>query len=1000
MKLPSLLPSALLLACALPLTALSQEPLPNQTSADSFLSQHGDGWRTVYEPVSGNTAFVYGSSFSVGFKPATDFEFEAAARLVVDDNPELFGFSSEGLVLDQVKYLNLSRVGSSDKVAVLFRQEVAGVPVMNGSVSILFDRASGNVLALDTTGVPVSDALNVYPVSSPEQALAAAGPAYEAEIGFAFDRVDDMDVVVVGPSAFFGTKSPLTNLGPTLAYVFDLSNPGVFTPEGIPAVGRVIVSAAGDLSVLKAYSTAHALDGNVKGNVNLGEEPNTPSNQEQPNLPNMYVRQNGSSGSILDTTDVAGNYDVGSATYTLFFELRGPWVNVNNYIGSDSSFTLTNVSGPGNDVLFNPTKTEYPTAEVAGFYWVNYFHDWIVGVDPGDTTMNASLLTYVNRNDMTCNAYYTNSTINLMVSSGSCANTAYSDVILHEEGHWANERYNGSVTGAFHEGNADAFCYYMTDDWCLRHFIGTSCLRSALQTSVKKCNTDGDETCNGGSSHTEGQALASALWAVRANLNTSLGNGPGDAVANALFSGWMNVYNDGGILNVIQDHWLVLDDDNGNLGDLTPNFVDITGGFAAYNWPAFPDLLITPVAVPATNATVGNMVAMPITVTVQSLLGGTITGVNVHYATVGGFASLPMTATGNPNEYSGTIPGAPSPNSIHWYVSAASSLGSSAYYPGSGADNPELYHSGVLVIYNSYDFEAAGDEGWTHVSLSGGTSGDQWERANPAGSNAGSDPGAAHSGTKIWGTDLSTTGNDGLYEPSASGELRSPTFNLSAAGTVRLQYRRWLAVEEGLYDDAILFVNTTNVFHNQYSGHHLDTEWMLHDLDISAQAAGNPSVQIKYRLTADGGLEFGGWNIDDFMLYRVDAAPTGFFANYGNGYAGTGGVIPTITGTGTPGPGQSISVDIGGGLPNALCLFFLGTSQTSIVLPSGAELLVGNLIGGAGYLLALDGAGTLSLPATLGPAASGDVFMQALLQDVGAGNGKYSATNGLQLSIP
>ena len=1000
MKLVSHLASTLVLACVLP-TALSQEPLPNQTSADSFLSQHGEGWRTVNDPVSGNAAFAYGESFSVGFKPATDFEFEAAARLVVDDNPEFFGFSSDGLVLDQVKYLSLSRVGSSDKVAVLFHQEVDGVPVMNGNVSILFDHASGKVLALDTTGVPVNDDLSIYPASSPAEALAAAAPAYQAEIGVAYGQVDEMDVMVVGPSAFFGYKSPLTDLGPTLAYVFDLSTPGALSNEGIAAVGRVIVSAAGDLSVLKAFPTAYALDGNVKGNVNLGQEPNTPSNQEQPNLPNLWVRQNSSSGSILDTTDINGNYNAGTGPLTLFFELRGPWVNVQNYNATDASFTLSNVSGSGQDILFNPTKVEATTAEVAGFYWVNYFHDWIVGVDPSDTTMNASLLTYVNRTDLTCNAYYTGGTINLMVASGSCANTAYMDVILHEEGHWANERYNGSVSGAFHEGNADAFTYYMTDDWCLRHFIGTSCLRSALQTSVMKCNTDGDESCHGGSSHTEGQALASALWAVRDNLNTTHGNAPGDAIADALFSGWMNVYSDSSILNVIQDHWLALDDDNGNMSDLTPNFVDITGGFASYNWPAFPDLLISPVAVPATNDTVGDLVAMPITATVQSLLGGTVNGVYINYAPDGsGYTSIAMGPTGNPNEYSANIPGVASPNSVRWYVSASSSLGSNAYYPASGADNPELYHSGVLVVYNSYDFEAAGDEGWTHVSLSGGGVGDQWERANPAGSNEGSDPGAAHSGTKVWGTDLSTTGNDGKYEPNASGELRSPTFNFSAVSKVKLQYRRYLAVEEGIYDDSILFVNSTNVWRNQLNGHHLDNEWMLHDLDITAQAAGNSSVQVKYRIVADGGVEFGGWNLDDVMLYRVDAATTGFFANYGNGYAGTGGVVPTISGTGTPGPGQSVSVDIAGGQSNALCLFLLGASQASVVLPSGAELLVGNLIGGAGYLLVLDGTGSLSIPATLGPAASGDLFMQALLEDTGAGNGKYSATNGLQMSIP
>lgn len=998
MKTQSLLALALFGLFAAPASA--QEDALDRTSADTFLALHGDTWRVVQEPVSRNPAFIYGDSFSAGFVPANDTQYEAAGRKVVDDHPELFGFDSGTLVLEQVKHLNLSRIGSSDKVAVLFRQEVDGLPVFNGGVSILFDRASGRVLALDTTGVPVNEKLSIFPVSSLAQAVAAAAPAFQEAIGVPFEQVDDYSMAIVGPSAFFGFKSPLTNLGPTLAYVLDLSAPGALSKDDVPAVGRVIVSAAGDLSVLKAYPTAHAIDGNVKGNVNLGDEPNTPSNQEQPDLSGMHVRQNGAGGSILATTDANGNYNAGGGTNTLFFELRGPYANVNNAAGADASFTLTGATGSGNDVLFNPTKAEFTSAEVAGFYWVNYFRDWMAGVDAGDTTMNAQLPTNVNRNDLTCNAYYTSGTINLQRAEGSCANTAYADVILHEEGHWANVRYNGSVTGAFHEGNADVFDYYMTDDWCLRHFIGTGCLRSALQTSIKKCPTDGDESCNGGSSHTEGQALASALWAVRAHLNTTLGNAAGDAVADALFSGWMNVYNDGAILNVIQDHWLALDDDNGNMSDLTPHFGDITAGFSDYGWPTFLDVEISPVSVPATNAEVGHLEAVTITANIESLLGGTITGATVSYATGGGFTAIPMSGTGNPDEYSAVIPGVASPNSIRWFITGNGSLGTSSTYPAGGADNPERYHAGVLVIYAAYDFEAATNEGWTHVSLSGGSLGDQWERANPAGSNASSDPDQAYSPTKVWGTDLSTTGFDGMYEPNSSGELRSPVFDLSAASQVRLQYRRWLAVEEGIYDDAQIFVNTTKVFNNPASGHLLDSEWFLHDLDISAPAAFNSAVQIKYRLRADGGLEFGGWNIDDFMLYRVDPAPNGFFAQYGTGFPGTGGVVPTLSGTGTPNPGNSVTIDVAGGQPSALGLFLLGTSPASNTLPNGVVILVDNLIGGAGILFPLDGSGNLTIPLTLGAGSSGDYYMQALLADTGGPNGKYSATNGLQMLVP
>lgn len=992
--------TALTGAALLATVATAQELPRKMTSADSFLEERGEDWRVVNEPASGNPAFVYGSRYSLGVAPRTEAGFIAAAKQVVNENTDFFGFDSVSLELTQVKYLNLSRIGSSDKVAVLFDQVIDGIPVFNGSVSILFDQNSGDVLALDSTGVPFAQEAALFPVSDTDEALAAIQPEFTALMGSPFTQVDDFQVQVFGPSAFFGAKNALTSRGATLGYVFDLSAPGSLDREGLPVSGRAYVSAEGDLTVFKLHSLVYNASGNVKGNVNLGQEPNTSSNQEQPNLEHMHVRLNNSGGALQDTTDASGNYDSGGGTETLFFELRGPWVNVNNFGGSDSSFTLSSVSGSGNDVLFNPTKGEFTTGEVAGFYWVNTFHNWVKATDAGDTTLDSALPTNVNRNDLTCNAYYTGGTINLQRAEGSCANTAYQDVILHEEGHWANVEYNGGVTGAFHEGNADAFTYYITDDWCLRHFIGSGCLRSALQTSVMKCPVDGDESCNGGSSHTEGQAIASALWAVRDNLNTTHGNATGDSIADVLMSGWMNVYNDSAILNVIQDHWLALDDDNGDLGDLTPNFGDITSGFAAYNWPAFPDVLISNVAGPATNAEIPDLAGTVITADIQALLGGSsITSASLFYSTGGAFSSVAMSPTGNPNEYSGTIPGFISPNSVRWYISADSSGGNTGNWPAAAPDNFEMYHHGIVVVYNSYDFEGGSDEGWTHVSLSGGSSGDQWNRNNPANSNAASDPGQAYSGTRVWGTDLSPTGFDGLYEPNASGELRSPTYNFSGESEVRLQYRRWLAVEESQYDDADIRINNTLVYKNPASGHTLDTEWMLHEIDISAQAAGNSSVQVKYRITADGGLEFGGWNLDDLMLYRVDPTPTGSFTQYGTGFPGTGGNTPDLDGTGNPVVGNLVSIDVTNGLSSGIGLLLVGNTQSSIPLMGGGFLLTSGILETS--LLTLDGSGSTSLSGTLTPGASGNTYyFQFFGQDTGSANSKYSASNGLRMIVP
>ncbi len=983
-------------------TAPAQEVQPATASADKFLAEMGDHWRVVNEPITGSPAFVYGDRIPVALTPRTDRGYEETARQVVNENFELFGFGADSLELRKVHHLNLSRVGSSDKVAAIFDQVVDGVPVWNGAVSVLFDAASGDVVALDTTGVPYAQNVALVPGSSTSQALAAAETAYAAQFGVSASSIDSVDVALIGPSAFFGWKSPLRDRGATLAYVIELSTPGIFTGEQLPAQGRVFVSAEGDLSVFKVEPTAHAIDGKVEGRANAGQEPNTPANQETLPLRNMWVRNGSAGGAILATTGANGTYNTGTTGPTnLFFELRGPFCDVDNDdpTNVDATVVLANATGSNQNVLFNPTMSEFPTAEVAGFYWVNAFREWVVSVDPSDTTMNFSVFTEVNKDDLTCNAYYDGNSINLERAESNCQNTAYSDVILHEEGHWANEVYNGGVTGAFHEGNADNFAYHINDEPCLNHFIGSGCLRTALQTSVKKCATDGDESCNGGASHTEGQALASAMWAVRTRLNTTHGAAIGDAISNALFLAWMNTFNDGAILNVIQDHYIALDDDNGNLSDGTPNFADITTGFQAYNWPAPPDLTISITNAPAANAEIAHLAPVSITANIASLQG-TVTAATIHYAPEGqAFTTLPMTATGNPNQFSGTIPGVASPNRVRWYVGATSSAGGIDTSPKGAPTNTNVYIVGTVVLLQNFNFDAGNDQGWTHVALSG-SNGDQWQRGSPINSNEVTDPPTAFSAPSVWGTDLSLTGFDGKYEPNGSGELRSPTFNFSGESKVYLQYRRWLAVESGNFDQADIRVNNTLVWQNPSSANLIDTAWVTHDLDITAQAAGNPSVQIRYRLTSDAGVEFGGWNIDDFRIYRVDPSPGGFFAQYGAGCPGTGGVTPSLSGSGVPISNGSITVSVANGRPNGAGLLLVGLTQASVNIGAGCTLLVGSTIG-AGVPLTLNGAGAVSLPATLpGSLPTFDVFMQFFGADAGAANGVYSTSNGLQMHLP
>ncbi|MDP6849495.1 MAG: hypothetical protein QF524_01010, partial [Planctomycetota bacterium] len=47
------------------------------------------------------------------------------------------------------------------------------------------------------------------------------------------------------------------------------------------------------------------------------------------------------------------------------------------------------------------------------------------------------------------------------------------------------------------------------------------------------------------------------------------------------------------------------------------------------------------------------------------------------------------------------------------------------------------------------------------------------------------------------------------------------------------------------------------------------------EIDISQWADNNPNVKIRFTLDSDGGLELGGWAIDDFELLTIDGVPGG-----------------------------------------------------------------------------------------------------------------------------
>ena len=316
---------------------------------------------------------------------------------------------------------------------------------------------------------------------------------------------------------------------------------------------------------------------------------------------------------------------------------------------------------------------------------------------------------------------------------------------------------------------------------------------------------------------------------------------------------------------------------------------------------------------------------------ITSQTAASVSSVTLHYSTDGvNFTGLPMASVGN-DDYEALIPGLGSPVTISYWIEALDTAGGSEIEP-TGADlgaTPHSFFVGQKTVIYTIDFEGGSDAGWTHGQIA---TQDDWQRNVPNG--LGGDPSSAVSGSFVWGNDLGPSGFNGTYQPNVNNWLRSPSLDASGTTSLNLEFERWLTVEDATYDQAQVVVNGQVVWENSSAGDTVDSAWNHMNLDITAQGAGDPSLQIEFRLISDGGVEFGGWNIDDVVLSVQGPAPPPPAPNFTlapSSVPAIGWVPITATGTGL---GGVTNVTIGG----FTALFTQGAGEVTFLAPPATSL--------------------------------------------------------------
>ena len=203
------------------------------------------------------------------------------------------------------------------------------------------------------------------------------------------------------------------------------------------------------------------------------------------------------------------------------------------------------------------------------------------------------------------------------------------------------------------------------------------------------------------------------------------------------------------------------------------------------------------------------------------------------------------------------------PGTAHYYVvravdaagnedSNGVELSGTPYGPGGG--NQNLFFD---------DFES--DLGWSFVGAG------EWARTSPSGGTAPyglPDPASAYGGSNVIGNDL--VGAGGEYSNNiVASTATSPAIDCSAATTVQLSFRRWLNVETSSWDKATIYVSNdggTWIQVWQNAGEITDSSWSLQTYDITAVAAGQSTVYVRFQLDTDTSWQYTGWNIDDLSV--------------------------------------------------------------------------------------------------------------------------------------
>ncbi|HEY5920665.1 MAG TPA: hypothetical protein VIV11_03300 [Kofleriaceae bacterium] len=540
--------------------------------------------------------------------------------------------------------------------------------------------------------------------------------------------------------------------------------------------------------------------------------------------------------------------------------VSGTFVCVLDQAGSPATTTWT--VPPGGTAVWDLASDELGDAQLTTYVHANLAKARARIINPSVAPwLDTRSLFFVNENG-SCNAYSTGNDVHFFRESATCANTGrLADVIYHEFGHSLHN--NSVITGMgkyeihLSEGLSDFFAANLTGDPAVGRgfYLDASPLRDIDPLGSERVypvDFDFDP-------HLSGLIIGGALWDLRKALIKSIGPAAGVARAEKVFAGVMQRADDIGTTFIAA---LIADDDDGNLANRTPNYCAIERAFGSHG--LVPDHMTTRVSPPRVEALeIAMDVETPATTTCTP---PTVVAIDVTWR-VGDGAPSTFALVAEGSTWRGAFPAQPDGSVILYSVDVVYDDGSVQMFPNNPADPRYQLFTGSAVPIYCESFNA--DPMWPQA----GNMGLEWQWGPPVVGAAGNDPATPFTGENVLGTDLS---GDGRYRPNLIATITTPVIDVSKYELVHLQYRRWLTVEDSLFDEATIHANQTEVWRNAtaQSGtlDHVDREWRFVDIDLTPHVASG-SLELQWGLTTDFAKELGGWTLDDVCVVGLQKIP-------------------------------------------------------------------------------------------------------------------------------